>query len=113
MTEKQDYTYRILKIYINEKEHYEGMPLHEWILHEAQKKEMLSVTVLRGVEGTDFKNRLHTIKLLNLSIDLPLIIEIFDKRDKICNFSDNILDNVIKEGIVTIERIKAKVYNRK
>ena len=108
-----DYTYRVLKIYINEKERYNGRPLHEWILKQAQEKKILSVTVLRGIEGVDFKNRLHTIKLLNLSIDLPLIIEMFDEREKICDFVDNILENVIEEGIVTIEKLKAKVYNRK
>ena len=110
MSDMKDYTYRILKIYINEKDHYEGMPLHEWILKHSKKKNLLSVTVLRGIEGVDFKNKIHTIKLLNLSIDLPLIIEIFDKRDKICDFADNVLDNVIEEGIVTVEKIKAKVY---
>jgi uncharacterized protein len=113
MSEMKDYTYRILKIYINEKDRYDGMPLHEWILKHAQEKSILSVTVLRGIEGMDFKHKLHTIKLLNLSIDLPLIIEMFDERDKICNFADNVLDDVIQEGIVTVERIKAKVYDRK
>jgi uncharacterized protein len=110
MNELKDYTYRVLKIYINEKDRYEGIPLHEWILKHAQEKKILSATVLRGIEGLDFKNRLHTIKLLNLSIDLPLVIEIFDVKDKICDFADNVLDNVIVEGIVTVEKLKAKVY---
>ena len=113
MSNFEDYNHRVLKIYINEKERYDGMPLHEWILKEAQKRDLLSVTVLRGIEGMDLHHRLHTIKLLNLSIDLPMIIEIFDERDKICNFSDNVLDNVIQEGIVTVERIKAKIYSKK
>ena len=113
MSDMKDYTYRVLKIYINEKEKYEGIPLHEWILKQAQEREMLSVTVLRGIEGMDFKHKLHTIKLLNLSLDLPLIVEIFDDRDKICDFADNVLDNVIQEGIMTVERIKAKVFTKK
>ena len=106
-----EYSYRVLKIYINEKEHYEGKPLHEWIIHKAQEKNILAATVIRGMEGIDTKHKLHSIKLLTLSIDLPLKIEIIDTRDKIKDFH-NIMNGILEEGIITVEKIKAQVFSR-
>jgi PII-like signaling protein len=103
----------LLKIFINEKERYGKIPLHEWILKKALEDNMTVLTVVRGVEGFGTEHKVSTSKILDLSLNLPLIIEIIDKKKKIKKFV-KILNEIIQEGIVaTHEEATVFVYTKK
>ena len=79
------------------------------IVEEARKRGMAGATVLRGIMGFGAHSRMHTAKILRLSEDLPVIIEIVDKPERIEAFLPD-LDKMIREGLVTLERAKVIAY---
>lgn len=99
----------LLRIFIGESDRHEGGPLYEWIVHQARAQGLAGTTVLRGLEGFGAHSRLHTAKLLRLSSDLPIVIEIVDTRDRIEAFLPSI-ESAIVEGLVTIERVEVRFY---
>ena len=99
----------LLRIFIGESDHYEGKPLYESIVLEARSRGMAGATVLRGIMGFGAHSRLHTAKILRLSEDLPIIVEIVDTSEKIAEFLPK-LDEMIGEGLVTLERAQVIVY---
>ena len=99
----------LLRIFIGEADKYEGKPLYEAIVHLARKKGMAGATVLRGLMGFGADSRMHTAKILRLSEDLPIIIEIVDELVKIEALLPE-LDHMIKEGLVTIEKARVIAY---
>jgi PII-like signaling protein len=99
----------LLRIFIGEADKYEGKPLYETIVHLARKKGMAGATVLRGLMGFGANSRMHTAKILRLSEDLPIIIEIVDESEKIEALLPE-LDHMIKEGLVTIEKARVIAY---
>lgn len=99
----------LLRIFIGESDQHEGMPLYEWIVRMARESGLAGATVLRGIEGFGAHSRLHTAKILRLSSDLPIVIEIIDTADKIEKFMP-VIDDAVKEGITTIETIGIKFY---
>ena len=100
---------KLLRIFIGESDRYEKIPLYEWIVRKARSDGMAGATVLRGMEGFGAHSRMHTAKILRLSQDLPIIIEIVDTKDKIQNFISSI-DSVIEEGLATVENIEVRFY---
>ncbi|MBN1540579.1 DUF190 domain-containing protein [candidate division KSB1 bacterium] len=100
---------RLLRIFIGESDRYEGMPLYEWIVREARKAGLAGCTVLRGLEGFGANSRIHTAKILRLSEDLPIVIEIVDRPDRIKGLLPRI-DSAVTEGMVTIEKVKIRFY---
>ena len=100
---------QLLRIFIGESDKHEGMPLFEWIVLEAKKKGLAGATVLRGMEGFGAHSRIHTAKLLRLTEDLPLVIEIVDTQEKIENFLNSI-ESEIKEGLATLEKVQIRFY---
>jgi PII-like signaling protein len=100
---------KLLRIFIGESDRFDGMPLSEWIVREARKKGLAGATVLRGVEGFGAHSLLHTAKILRLSTDLPVIIEIVDTEAKIEAFLPSI-DTAIAEGLATVERVEVRLY---
>lgn len=100
---------KLLRIFIGESDKYEGMPLCEWIVRRAREQGLAGATVLRGVEGFGAHSRIHTAKILRLSEDLPLVIEIVDTEEKIERFLP-IIDGAITEGLATIERVQIRFY---
>ncbi len=70
----------LIRIFIGENDQHEGMPLYEWIVREAREQGLAGATVLRGLEGFGAHSRLHTAKVLRLSSDLPIVVEIVDTR---------------------------------
>ncbi len=100
---------KILKIYIGESDRWEHKPLYEAIVLKAKELGMAGATVLRGPMGFGGTSHLHTSKILRLSMDLPIVIEIVDTTEKIEKFLP-ILDRVIKGGLVTIEEVKVIHY---
>lgn len=99
----------LLRIFIGERDRHEGMPLYEWILRQAKIQGLAGATILRGIEGFGAHSRIHTAKILELSIDLPIVIEIVDVREKIDHFLA-LIDPAIDEGLATIEDIQIHFY---
>jgi uncharacterized protein len=99
----------LLRIFIGESDHYQGRPLYEAIVLEARRRGMAGATVLRGIMGFGANSRLHTAKILRLSEDLPIIIEIVDKPERIAELLPD-LDKMIPEGLITLERARVIAY---
>jgi PII-like signaling protein len=99
----------LLRIFIGESDRHEGMPLAEWIVKQAHAHGLAGATVLRGFEGFGAHSRLHTAKILRLSADLPLVVEIVDTREKIETFLP-IIDDAIEEGLATLEKVEIRFY---
>ena len=99
----------LLRIFIGESDHHEGMPLFEWIVRKAREQGLAGATVLRGLEGFGAHSRLHTAKVLRLSSDLPIVIEVVDTIQKIEAFLP-IIDGAIQEGMATLERVDIRFY---
>ncbi|NQU45422.1 DUF190 domain-containing protein [bacterium] len=99
----------LLRIFIGEDDKHNGRPLHEVIVREARQRGMAGATVLRGVLGFGAHSRMHTAKILRLSEDLPLVIEIVDHAERIEAFLP-FLDKVIGEGMVTVEPVRVLTY---
>jgi PII-like signaling protein len=99
----------LLRIFIGEADEWQGKPLYEAIVLKAREKKLAGATVLRGPMGFGKSSHLHTAKILRLSMDLPLVIEIVDSEEKIPEFLPS-LDEMIIGGLVTLERVQAIVY---
>ncbi|MCP4427660.1 MAG: DUF190 domain-containing protein [Chloroflexi bacterium] len=99
----------LLRIFVGERDMYEGRPLHQQIVKKAKELEMAGATVIRGMMGFGAHSRLHTTKLLRLSQDMPLVIEIVDSADYI-KILLPYLDEMMTEGLVTIEKVKVIKY---
>ncbi|MBF0331246.1 MAG: DUF190 domain-containing protein [Candidatus Omnitrophica bacterium] len=100
---------KVLKIFIGEQEKWKGKPLYEAIVDVAREKKMAGATVLKGCLGFGANSHMHTSKILSLSEDLPMIIEIVDGAEKIEHFLP-LLDEMIKDGLVTVEPINVVIY---
>ena len=99
----------LLRIFIGESDRCQGRPLHEAIIEIARKKGMAGATAVKGFMGFGAKSHLHTTKLLRLSEDLPIIIELVDSEEKINRFLPE-LDALITEGLVTVEKANVVLY---
>ena len=99
----------LLRIFIGESDRYQGRPLYEVIVLEARKRGMAGATVLRGVMGFGADSRMHTAKILRISEDLPIIVEIVDNPERIADFLPE-LDKMIEEGLITLERARVIAY---
>ena len=93
----------LLRIFIGESDKHEGMPLYEWIVRKAREQGLAGATVLRGLEGFGAHSRVHTAKILRLSTDLPIVVEIVDSLEKIEAFLPAV-DGAIREGLATLEK---------
>jgi uncharacterized protein len=99
----------LLRIFIGESDRHQGRPLYEAIVLEARKRGMAGATVLRGMMGFGADSRMHTAKILRLWEDLPIVVEIVDKPERIAEFLPD-LDTMIGEGLITLERAKVIAY---
>jgi hypothetical protein len=99
----------LLRIFLGEADKYQGRPLYEAIVMKARELHLAGATVLRGPMGFGHSSRLHTAKILRLSEDLPLLIEIVDAEDKIEAFLP-VLDQMMGSGLVTLEKVKVLQY---
>lgn len=99
----------LLRIFLGESDKHEGKPLYEWLVLKAREAGLAGATVLRGIEGFGAHSRLHTAKILRLSEDLPIVVEIVDSLEKIEAFMP-VVDHAIDEGLATLERVKVRFY---
>ncbi len=100
---------KLLRVFIGENDKYQGQPLYEWIVRQARDEGLAGATVLRGLEGFGAHSRLHTAKVLRLSTDLPIVIEIIDTEKKIEAFLP-LIDDAVEEGLATVERVDVRFY---
>jgi PII-like signaling protein len=99
----------LVRIFIGESDRWDGASLYEAIVQRAREKGLAGATVLRGVEGFGAHNLIHTARIMRLAEDLPIIIEIVDQKEKIEAFLPE-LDNMIPEGLVTLEPVQVILY---
>ena len=102
----------LLRIYIGENDRFEHRPLYEAVVMKARELHLAGATVLRGPLGFGASSRLHTAKILRLSMDLPVVVEIVDSNEKIEAFLP-VLDGMLAGGLVTLEKVKAIRYRGK
>lgn len=100
---------KLLRIFIGESDRHENMPLFEWIVRKAREQGIAGATAIRGPQGYGARSLLHTTKILRLSSDLPVIIEIVDTAEKIEAFVPQI-DEAIGEGLATVEKVEVRFY---
>ena len=100
---------KLLRIFIGEADKWKGEPLYEAIIHLAKKEGMAGATAIKGFIGFGCKSHMHTAKLLRLSEDLPIVVEMVDSEEKINRFLPH-LDEMVKEGLITLERVNVIMY---
>src|SRR5512141_2543355 len=100
---------QLLRIFIGESDQWHGRPVYEAIVLKARELHMAGATVLRGPMGFGAHSRLHTAKILRLSEDLPVVIEIVDSKEKIDTLLPHV-DQMVREGLVTLEEVRVLKY---
>lgn len=100
---------KLLRIFIGESNKWKGRPLYDEIIRLAKEKGMAGATAIKGFIGFGCKSHMHTAKLLRLSEDLPVIVEIVDSEEKINQFLPH-LDEMVTEGLVTLEKASVVMY---
>ena len=99
----------LLRIFTGENERYNDRPLYEAVVMKAREMQLAGATVLRGPMGFGKSSLIHTDKILRLSMDLPLVIEIVDSEEKINSFLP-VLDGMMDSGLVTLEKLQVLQY---
>lgn len=103
---------KLLRIFIGESDRWHGKPLYEAIVERVRSEGLAGATVLRGIEGFGAHSRIHTSRILRLSEDLPVVIEIVDTEENIDRVLPD-LDEMVGEGMVTVERVHVIAYRAK
>ena len=100
---------KLLRIFIGESDRWHGKPLYEEIVALARREGLAGATVLRGIEGFGARSHLHTSRILRLSEDLPVVIEIVDTAENIERVLP-LLDPMVADGMLTVERVQVIAY---
>jgi uncharacterized protein len=109
---KLEGTGKLLRIFIGESDTWHGKPLYQAIVERAREQGLAGATVIRGIEGFGAESHLHTARILRLSEDLPIVIEIVDTGDKIAAFLPSV-DEMVTEGMLTTENVEVVAYRAK
>jgi uncharacterized protein len=109
MTIRMEGEGKLVRVFIGESDTWHGKPLYQAIVERVRKEGLAGATVVRGIEGFGADSRLHTSRILRLSEDLPVVIEIVDTEDQIARVLP-ILDEMVAEGMVTLERVEIIAY---
>jgi PII-like signaling protein len=99
----------LARIYIGESDTWHGRPLYEAIVHLLRERGLAGATVIRGIEGFGAKQHLHTTRILSLSQDLPVLIEVVDQEERLRAILPE-LDAMVSEGLITLERVEILAY---
>jgi hypothetical protein len=99
----------LVRIYIGEADHHDGKPLYEAIVERLRVRGIAGATVLRGIEGFGANAHLHTTRLLRLSEDLPILIEVVDEEPRLRELLPE-LDSLVGDGLITLERVEVLAY---
>jgi PII-like signaling protein len=100
-----------LRVYVNESDRIDGRPVYEVIIRAAKQRGLQGATALRGIEGYGVSRRVHSVKVLHLSDDVPIVVEIVDSEERIAMLVP-VLDKIVAEGAMTLERVRLAVYRR-
>jgi uncharacterized protein len=100
---------KLLRLFIGESDTWHGKPLYQAIVERVRKEGLAGATVVRGIEGFGADSHLHTSRILRLSEDLPVVIEIVDTPEQIDRVVP-ILDEMVGEGMLTLERVQIVSY---
>lgn len=101
----------LLRIFVGESGRFDGRPLYEAVVLKARELGLAGATVLRSPMGFGAASRLHTAKILRLSDDLPMVIEIVDSEEKINDFVP-ILRPMMSGGLITLEKVTVIAYSK-
>ncbi len=112
MTMKHPEEGTLLRIFVGETDTYKGTTLYEAIVLKARELNLAGATVIRGIMGYGARSRIHSAKLLRLSEDLPIVIEIVDRDEKIDSLLP-FLDETVHEGLITMEKVRLITYRHK
>ena len=99
----------LLRIFIGENDRHKGKPLYEWLVEQAHHNGLAGATVLRGMMGFGAGSRIRTFKILRLSEDLPIVIELVDTCEKLEEYLQ-LVDTEIEDGMATIEKVDIRFY---
>lgn len=99
----------LLRVFVGESDRWHGRPLYQAIVERVRAEGLAGATVLRGIEGFGADSRIHTSRILRLSEDLPVVIEVVDSRERIEAVLP-LLDEMVTEGMVTLERVRIVAY---
>jgi len=100
---------KLLRIFVGESDRWHGKPLYQAIVERVRQEGLAGATVIRGIEGFGADSRLHTARILRLSEDLPVVVEIVDSAEQIERILP-VLDEMVGEGMVTVERVEVIAY---
>jgi PII-like signaling protein len=100
---------QLLRIFIGESDKWKGLPLYEAIILKAREMGIAGATMLRGLMGYGANSRIHTAKILRLSEDLPIIVEIVDGREKISALLP-LIEEMVGDGLITLENVRVLQY---
>jgi PII-like signaling protein len=99
----------LVRIYIGESDQWHGQPLYQAIVRFLRERGIAGATVLRGIEGFGAKAHLHTTRLLQLSQDLPVLVEVVDQEDRLRAVLPE-LDGMVTDGLITLEKVEVIAY---
>ncbi|HOI54006.1 MAG TPA: DUF190 domain-containing protein [Phycisphaerae bacterium] len=99
----------LLRIFIGEGDRCDGRPLYEALVLEARRRGLAGATVLKGAMGFGKNSRLHTASILRLSADLPVVVEIVDRSERIEAFLPEV-NRMVADGLVTVEKVRVLAY---
>ena len=100
---------KLVRIFIGESDRWHGRPLYQAIVERVRKEGLAGATVIRGIEGFGAKSHLHTSRILRLSEDLPIVVEIVDTAERVDGLLP-LLDEMVADGLVTIEPVHVVSY---
>lgn len=100
---------KLVRIFVGESDHSDGRPLYEALVRKAREMGLAGATVLRGIEGFGASSVVHTARILRLSEDLPIVVELVDTADKVEAFLE-VAEPMVGEGLITVERVEIRKY---
>ena len=100
---------KLLRVFVGESDTWHGRPLYEAIVHLLRDRGLAGATVIRGIEGFGAKQHLHTTRILSLSTDLPVLIEVVDQEDRLRAVLPD-LEAMVSDGLITLERVEVIAY---
>lgn len=100
---------KLVRIFIGESDQWEGRPLYEALVHKARDMSLAGATVLRGIEGYGANSVVHTTRILRMSEDLPVVVEIVDTAERVDAFCE-VATEMVREGLVTAEKVQILKY---
>jgi PII-like signaling protein len=100
---------KLVRIFVGESDTWQGKPLYQAVVQRVREAGLAGATVVRGIEGFGATSRMHTTRILRLSTDLPVLIEIVDSEERIDQILP-LLDEMVSEGLVTLEKVHIIAY---